>query len=76
MSKAAGAKRPSESQKAKALWAVKTANGRRDEFFDSTRKKKFWEENRKILELLEEHLQDPVVALDKALKCVQNQYQG
>ena len=38
MSKAAGAKQPSESRKAKALWAMKAANDRGDEFYDSARK--------------------------------------
>ena len=28
------------------------------------------------LALWEEHLKDPVVALDKALQCVENSYQG
>ena len=39
MSKAAGAKkRTSESQKAKALWAMKAAKDKGDEFHDSARK--------------------------------------
>ena len=32
-SKAAGAKKPSESQKAKALWAMKAVRDRSEEFF-------------------------------------------
>ena len=39
-SKAAGAKKPTESQKAKALWALKAAKERWDEFYDSARKAK------------------------------------
>ena len=38
MSKAAGAKKPSESQKAKAHWAMKAAKDRREEFNDPARK--------------------------------------
>ena len=32
--------------------------------------------NNTRLELWEEHLKDQIVALDKALKCVENQCQG
>ena len=32
--------------------------------------------NRTRLDLWEEHLQDPIFALDNALKCVENPYQG
>ena len=32
--------KPSESQKAKALWAVKAATDRRDEFYDSAGQRK------------------------------------
>ena len=34
----------------------------------------FWEEIKTRLELWEEHLKDPIVALDKALKCVKDRY--
>ena len=40
MSKAAGAKKPSESHKANALWAMKAAKDRGDEFNDSAWKDK------------------------------------
>ena len=47
MSKAAGAKMPSESQKAKALWATKAAKDRGEEFYDIQHTKiTFWEGNR------------------------------
>ena len=36
---AAGARKPSESQKAKALWAMKAAKDRREEFYDPARRK-------------------------------------
>ena len=55
MSQAAGAKKPSESQKAKAF-AMKAAKEREEEYYDPA----------------EEHLKDPMKALDKALKCLEN----
>ena len=77
MSTAAGAKKPSESQTAKALWAVKAAKDRRINSTTQPAKKTFWGEgNRRRLELWEEYLKDPIRALDKALKCVETQYQG
>ena len=76
MSKAAGAKKPSESQKAKALWAVKAATDTGDEFCDPACKENIVGRNQTRLELREEHLKDPIIALDKALKCVENHYQG
>ena len=42
----------------------------------SPQRKHFWEGNRTTLELWEEHLKDPIISLDKAVKCVENQYQG
>ena len=71
MSMAARATTPSESQKAKALWVMKAAEDKVDEFYDSARK-----ENILGRKQTEEHLKDPIIALDKALKCVENQYQG
>ena len=38
MSKAAGSKKPSESQKAKALWAMKAAKDREKETYDPARR--------------------------------------
>ena len=38
MSKATGAKKPSESQKAKDLWAMKAAKDRSEEYYDPARK--------------------------------------
>ena len=59
MSKAAGAKKPSESQKAKALWAVKAAKDTGDEFCDPACKENIVGRNQTRLELREEHLKDP-----------------
>ena len=76
MSKATGVKTPSESQKAKALWAMKTAKDRGVDFYDPARQDNIMGRNQTRLQLREEHLKDPIIALDKALKCVENQYQG
>ena len=76
MSKAAGAKKTSESQRAKALWKMKAARDSVAGFHDPERKDNILERNKTRLELWEEHLKDPIVALDKALKCVENQSQG
>ena len=70
MSRAAGVRKPNETQKARAHQKMKTAKDRRDDFYDP--KTTFLGRNRTRLELWEEHLKDPIVALDKALKCVEN----
>ena len=63
-----------ESYKAKTLWAMKAAKDRREEFYDPARGEDMLGRNKTRLELWEEHLKDPIVALDKALKCVDDQY--
>ena len=70
MSKALGVKKPQEAQKAKALWAMKAAKDRND----PAREDNISRRNKTRLELWEEHLKDPIVALDKALRCVESQY--
>ena len=74
MSWAVGVKKPQEAQKARALWAMKAAKDRKEEFYDSAREQDISRRNGMRLELWEEHLKDPIVALDKALKCVESQY--
>ena len=59
LSKAAGAKKPSESQKAKALWALKAAKDREDEFHDLSRKDNILGRNQTRLELWERTSQRP-----------------
>ena len=77
MSKAVGVKKkPQEAQKAKALWAMKAAKDRKEEFHFAARKDGILGRNKTRLELWEEHLRDPIVALDKALKCVEDQYES
>ena len=78
LSKAAGAKKKktSESQKAKALWAMKAAKDGWDDFYDLARKDNILGRNQTRLELWEEHLKDPITPWGKALNSVENQYQG
>ena len=63
-----------EAQKAKALWCMKAAKDRREEFYDPAREKDISKRNKTRLELWGEHLKDPIAALDKAPKCVESQY--
>ena len=67
-------KKPQEAQKAKALWAVRAAKDRQEEFYDPAREEDISRRSKTRLELWEEHLKDPIVALDEALKCVEDQY--
>ena len=74
MSSAVGVKKPQKAQKAKALWKMKAPKDAGEECFDSTRKDNILRRNEtRLLALWEEHLKDPIVALDKALKCVEVQ---
>ena len=63
-------------KKAKSLWKMKAARDSGEDFNDPERKDNIWRKNSTRLELWEEHLKDPIVALDKALKCVEKQYRG
>ena len=72
MRRAVGVKEPQEAQKAKAFWKMKTAKDAGEEYFDPTREDNIKGRNETRLALWEEHLKDPIVALDNALKCVEN----
>ena len=61
-----------KNQTAKAIWKMKAAKDRREDSYDPERKDNILERNKTRLELWEEHLTDPIVALDKALKCVES----
>ena len=63
-------------KKAKAIWAMKAAKDRREEYCDPDRKQDILERKQTRLELWEEHLKDPSIALDKALKCLENPCSG
>ena len=65
MSRAVGVMKPQEAQMAK---------DRKEEFYDPAREEDISRRNQTRLELWEEHLKDPIAALDKALKCVESQY--
>ena len=58
MSRAAGVKKPSGSQKTRALLKIKLPRT---------------VERNTVIQIAKTHLKDPIVALDKALKCVENQ---
>ena len=64
-----GAKKPSESQRAKA------AKDREEDFYDQARKDNILGRNQARQELWREHLKDTIEALDKALKYLEKQYQ-
>ena len=66
MSRVVGVKKPQEAQKAKALWAMKAAKDRKEEFYDRAREEDISTRNKTRLELWEGHLKDTIAALDKA----------
>ena len=74
MSRAVEVKKPHEAQKAKALWKMMAAKDAGEENYDPMREEGIKGRNETRLALWEEHLKDPIVALDKALKCVEDQY--
>ena len=65
MSRAARVRKPNKSQKARALWTVKTAKDRGEDFYDAERKDNILGRNKSRLNLWEERLKDPIAALDK-----------
>ena len=69
-----GVRKPQEAQKAKASCAVKAAEDRKEDVCNPAREEDISRRVKTRLEMGEEHLKDPTVALDKALKCVESQY--
>ena len=65
-----GVKKPQKAQKAKPCGSCKAAQDRKEEFYDPAREEDISKRNKTRLELWEEHLKDPIAALDKAFKCV------
>ena len=51
---------------------MKAARERGEEFYDPNRKDNMLGRKQTRLELWEEHLRNPIVALEKALQCVEN----
>ena len=74
MSRAVGVRKPQEAQNAKALWAVNAAKDRKKEFYDPAREEDISRISKTRLELWEEHLKDPIDALERALKCGESQH--
>ena len=73
MSKATGVKKKTnESEKAKAVWAMKAAKDRERNTTTWLAERTFLGRNRTRLELRDEHLKDPIIALGKAFKCLEN----
>ena len=71
MCRAVGVKKPEEAPKARALWKMKAAKDAGEEYYDPTREDNIQGRSETRSALWEEHLKDPIVALDKALKCVE-----
>ena len=76
MSEAAGAKKPSESRRAKAFWATKAAKDKGEDFYDPALKENILGRNETRQELWKEHFKDPIEILDKALKYLENQHES
>ena len=53
---------------------MRAAKDRKEEFNDRACEEDILGRNKTRLELWEEHLKDPIVEMDKALKCVEDQY--
>ena len=66
------AKKPQEAQKAKAFIKMKAAKDAGEECYDPEREENILGRNNTRSALWVEHLKDPIVALDKALKCVEH----
>ena len=68
-------KKPQEAQKTKKpLWKMKAAKEAGEEYYNPTREDNIKGRNETRSELWEEHLKNQIVALDKALKCVENRH--
>ena len=66
-----GVEKPQEAQRANALWKMKTDKDAGEEYYDPSRKDNILGRNKTRLALWEEYLKDPIVALNKALKCME-----
>ena len=53
---------------------MKAGKDREEEFYDPARKDNNLGRKKTRLELWEEYFKDPIIALDKALKCLENTY--
>ena len=71
----AGTKKTGDSHTAKALWTMKAAKDRDDEFYDSFHQKYIQGRPQTRLELWEELLKSLVAALAKALEYLEGVYE-
>ena len=62
------------TRRQKALWKMRAARGRGEDFYDPARKDNILGRNKTPLELSEEHLKNPIAALDRALNCLEDPY--
>ena len=69
-----GAKKPQEKQKSKSPLEMRASKDVGKEHYDPTREVGIKGRNETRSALWEEHFLDPIVALDKAPKCVKVQY--
>ena len=76
LSQAAGAKKPSESQKSESPLGNESGLVQGEEFYDPVCEEDILGRTTTRLELWEEHLKDPLAALAKALGCLENPYLG
>ena len=73
MSRAVGGEEATGGLESKALWKMKAVKEAGEEYYDSAREDNIKGRNETRLALWEEHLKDPIGALDEVLKCVENQ---
>ena len=72
MSRGNRSQKPSESQKAKAIWAMKAAKDRGEVCYDPARKEDILGRKKDTSwSFGKSTLKDPIMALDKALKCLE-----
>ena len=76
MSEATGAKKTERESKSESPLGCESSLGQGKDFYGPERQDNISGKHTTRLELWGEHLKDPIVALDKALKFVENPYQG
>ena len=62
-------KKPGDNKKARALWAMKEATDRKEDYYDPNHQTCFQERNHIRLGVWEVHFKSPMAALAKALEC-------
>ena len=72
MSRVTGAKNHVRVKKQEPFWAMKAGKDREEVYSYPARTENILGRKKTRLELWEEHFKDPIIALDKALKCLEN----